>query len=682
MDSRTVEVMRACASGEWTRFIRRPAPNSTQLIMEVTRQQLDGRRLHRRLAPEKRCTYASESCKMVVMLKVLSFMIGAGLAQGQTMSFFQQFSTPAIDRATVVTPDGSAIYLIGAGRLMTYGSAGLRKYDSHGNELWTREFGPSGSEPGLGGAILVKAVGDGTGVYVTGYTRARSGDVNGQFIRKYSAAGDEQWTRQLEFIPGGLALDASGVYVTGAFFPNAGFYLRKYTPDGAELWTRRFQDPSLGPSYGPLAVDATGVYVFGPSSVRKWDPQGNELWNRKLDIPAYPAYPDYIVVAAAPPAGFFVAGYSSQGSILRKYDAEGNQLWSRPLGTSGTGVYPGGVAADAAGVYVAGTTDLAGPALPGQCRSGSGVDSFLRKYDLDGAEVWTREFSTSDAVWAGDVAVDSSGVYVVGRAGTALEDFEGLSMTPPAGRAFLAKFDKTAAAVSGSRPRILPDCVVNAASYVGGGVAPGELVTVFGSAMGPSQLVRSSPARDRSLPTVLAETRILFNGVAAPLLDVSDKQISAIVPDAAADGSSVEVQVEYRGVTSDPLTVPVLASRPGIFSVDGSGRGQAAIFNEDGMLNSSSNPARRGSTITILATGGGGPAPGATVIFDLTVDEFGNGPKLADVLDAGGSAGSEPGVLQIKVRVPANVRDTGDAVPFALFIGSQWTMNQVTVALR
>ena len=263
------------------------------------------------------------------------------------------------------------------------------------------------------------------------------------------------------------------------------------------------------------------------------------------------------------------------------------------------------IAADATGVYVVGRTIFTGPALPGQCRSGSGGDSFVRKYDLDGAEVWTRQFGTADAAWASGVAVDASGVYVVGQEGTAQvrdaeELFNVFAPANPGSAAFLAKFEKTAAALAGSGPRIFPDCVVNAASYVGGGVAPGEIVTLFGSAMGPSELVRLRLTEDRRLATTLADTRILFNGVPAPLLYVSDKQSSAIVPYAVAGRTSVDVQVEYRGVRSDPVTVPVLASRPGIFSLDSTGQGQGAILNEDGTVNSPSNPARRGSIISYL----------------------------------------------------------------------------------
>ena len=53
---------------------------------------------------------------------------------------------------------------------------------------------------------------------------------------------------------------------------------------------------------------------------------------------------------------------------------------------------------------------------------------------------------------------------------------------------------------------------------------------------------------DGRLATTLAETRILFNGAPAPLLYVSDRQGSTIVPYAVAGRPSVEVQVEHRGV--------------------------------------------------------------------------------------------------------------------------------------
>jgi uncharacterized protein (TIGR03437 family) len=226
-------------------------------------------------------------------------------------------------------------------------------------------------------------------------------------------------------------------------------------------------------------------------------------------------------------------------------------------------------------------------------------------------------------------------------------------------------------------------------------VVPGEIVTLFGSSIGPSETVRLRLTEDRRLATTLADTRILFNGVPAPLLYVSDKQSSVIVPYAVAGRTSVDVRVEYRGVRSEPVTVPVLASRPGIFSLDSTGLGQGAILNEDGTVNSPSNPAERGSVITIFGTGGGEAAAGVVdgeIISDVLprtslpvsvffarglYEEWAQG----EVLHAGGSPGSVAGLLQLNVRVPLN-SGTGDKLPFALIIGSHWTVYQVTIAVR
>jgi hypothetical protein len=53
VDSQSVEILRTCASGEWTRFVRRLAAQPNELVMEVTEQRAGGRRLDRRLVLEK-----------------------------------------------------------------------------------------------------------------------------------------------------------------------------------------------------------------------------------------------------------------------------------------------------------------------------------------------------------------------------------------------------------------------------------------------------------------------------------------------------------------------------------------------------------------------------------------------------------------------------------------------------
>src|SRR5687767_2174580 len=167
-------------------------------------------------------------------------------AQTPAMSFLRQFTSGGIESATAVAADQSGVYVAGIRTIpgVSTGRAGVRKYDSKGNELWTREFTVTRefSVPVPGGPQFVRAAVDGTGVYLAEWTA--------QVVRKYSPNGDELWTRSLEFRPlAGVAAGPSGIYIAGRDFPpghpfpyslqNA-VYLRKYNVQGVELWTRRW----------------------------------------------------------------------------------------------------------------------------------------------------------------------------------------------------------------------------------------------------------------------------------------------------------------------------------------------------------------------------------------------------------------------------------------------------------
>jgi hypothetical protein len=54
VDGWTVEVLRMCASGAWLRWVRRSVVQSKELVLDVTEQSTDGRRIERRLVLEKR----------------------------------------------------------------------------------------------------------------------------------------------------------------------------------------------------------------------------------------------------------------------------------------------------------------------------------------------------------------------------------------------------------------------------------------------------------------------------------------------------------------------------------------------------------------------------------------------------------------------------------------------------
>ena len=111
-------------------------------------------------------------------------------------------------------------------------------------------------------------------------------------------------------------------------------------------------------------------------------------------------------------------------------------------------------------------------------------------------------------------------------------------------------------------PAVAATGIVNAASGLPGAVAPGEIISVTGTGFGTPQMV-SGAFTDGQLPTQLAETRLLVDGVAAPLLYVGANQLGAIVPYSVNGRPSVTFEVEYRGQRSAPAAqVSVVAASP------------------------------------------------------------------------------------------------------------------------
>ena len=92
--------------------------------------------------------------------------------------------------------------------------------------------------------------------------------------------------------------------------------------------------------------------------------------------------------------------------------------------------------------------------------------------------------------------------------------------------------------------------MVSAASFHSGPVSPGEIVTIFGSGIGPVSLVASHVNALGALDALIGDTRVYFDGVAAPLIYTSSGQVSAIVPYEVAGHTTTQVQTEYQGVRS------------------------------------------------------------------------------------------------------------------------------------
>ncbi|HYI94126.1 MAG TPA: PQQ-binding-like beta-propeller repeat protein [Bryobacteraceae bacterium] len=583
---------------------------------------------------------------------------------------------PTLTVSPMATHAGD-IYLAGAFKTSaTEYKTVLRKFDASGSELWTQEI------PAPDNAFPDALVADPGGVYIA---MSVGSDRREPQLRKYGIDGKELWSRELRIsetghhVVAGLAIDDLGLYIAAWDGLSQGI-VRRYSLSGTKLWTRTMTATLMR----GVATDGNGVYVAGRNNteafVRKFAATGSLLWTRPL-IESEDQINSPAAVAAGP-TGVYVGGsmyrrahaerttyvYESREGYVEKLDGDGGSLWRRRFGPAGTGVEA--LVADSTGIYATGGVKRT---LPGQCRSGA-PDVFVRSYDVAGNEQWTRQFGTARTETAGSVAVDKDALYVSGsvRGGTTH------------GSLFLAKLAKTPSVQDTFRPRISWECVLNAANYAGGAVSPGEIVNIFGVNMGPAEVLRVRS--DAKAPTSLGDVRVLFDGVAAPLLFVSATQVNAIVPDDVARQSSVVIEVEHRGVRSQPLTLPVAPTHPGVFTSDGSGEGPAVILNEDGSINSPQNLAERNSVLTFYVTGAGlaiTPRAKDILVFfadPRNEDTMGTGSS-AEVISASSASGGVAGLLEIKVRAPEWAL-TGPSIAFDVQIGSAYTDLSVTVALR
>ncbi len=230
--------------------------------------------------------------------------------------------------------------------------------------------------------------------------------------------------------------------------------------------------------------------------------------------------------------------------------------------------------------------------------------------------------------------------------------------------------------------------LTNGASEASGPVAPGEVVVISGITLGPSPRVAAPLPASGSLGTTLSATSVTFNGTAAPILYASASSTSVLVPYAVAGSTTANVVVTYKDQTTAAFSTPVAASAPGMFTLDFTGAGQLVAVNADGTLNSSTNPATKGSVILLFATGEGQTNPPGQ--DGAVTGRFLHEPVLPPSLTIGGQtaqivyAGSIPdqivGVMQIEAIVPANAA-TG-AVPAVLTVGTATSQAGVTISVK
>ncbi len=231
--------------------------------------------------------------------------------------------------------------------------------------------------------------------------------------------------------------------------------------------------------------------------------------------------------------------------------------------------------------------------------------------------------------------------------------------------------------------------IVNGASFIPSAIAPGEIVTLFGTNLGPATLANYVLNPDGSFATKVGDTEVLFDGVAAPIIFARTDQVAVVVPYEIAGRFQTNVQVRRTGVLSAALQQRVVDVAPGIFTVPSGGTGQGAIVNQSGVVNGSAAPATKGSVVAIYLTGAGqtsprgvtggvyGVNPLSTITADVTVT-IGGVP--AQWTYKGGAPYNIQGLYQINVTVPQNA--PSGQQPVTVNVGGQPTQSGVTMFVQ
>ncbi len=525
------------------------------------------------------------------------------------------------------------------------GSTFALKLDASGAVVYATYI-PAGS----GQAIAVDAAGD---AFITGFLRAgdslqatpgavagapNSSDLLSQtaFIVELDAAGSKALLSIIGFGGSQIALDRIGnIYAAGSFGrPSAPTTVGAFQTEAPFRICTSSQIFSIPCLHQHVAkIDRTGTrliyatYISGiwgaqPTGLAV-DNDGNVILAGTTSSPAYPTTPRaYQPEYAGSPLEQGFLGFAPPAAVgfVTKLNGSGDGLvWSTLFGGSG-GQFPGvfrfgdsigGMTIDSAGnVLVAGAATS--PDLPG----------------LWNTPVASRPAPADGVAPAGFIARLSPDGGLL----SPVELLNGLSrdLAEPSGGAVAVRADGHAVVVGkqvftvsfSSIGRVAAICdAADGAKVVK--VAPGELLTLYGTDLALAGLP--------SVATSFNGFSVTFNGFAAPLLYTSSTQINLQVPYEIAGQSEVLMRVTSQSVSppiSESYFLAGTAVQPSIFLGAEASRGpladaascngqtldglQPLALNADGSLNSCTNPAAAGSTVTVFLNGLGVTAPAQT----------------------------------------------------------------------
>ena len=531
----------------------------------------------------------------------------------------------------------------------------VAKLDANGNLAWATYLG--GSAPDQANAVALDSSGN---VYVAGFTQSADfpsvsafqtspGGYADGFVTKISADG----TRILysSFMGGAgydvahaIAVDTGGnAYIAGELqgvglaVPSGGFgqscvatatnaFLIKVAPAGDHLVYGGCLSGS--PSYSAataVALDSKGAVFLGGYT----------------NSGSFPSTPGAFQSLIQAPFKDFAAKISTDGATL---------LYSSLFDGASFGILS--IAVDPSGAaYITGQTastaiPITGPALQPCAEPSSLTYNFLLKLNPSGSA--PTYFSYEEAAATVALAPDGS-LY------EAFGPLRKIANLDAAGGPFLSRL-----------------CVLNGASFASHldygqpGISPGEIVTLKGTGIGPIA-PPPGPVAVGYFPTSLAGVQVLFDGVAAPLLYVQDRQINVVAPYSLTGKVQTSIQVQNGSQTAQAVTIPVSATSAAVF--ENLTAGGPLVLNQDFSINNSAHPASRGSAIVLFITGGGQTTPPSTdgqvwqtigglqANVSAQLQSINSSPNtaVAPVLYAGPAPTEVSGVQQLNIQIPANL---------------------------
>jgi uncharacterized protein (TIGR03437 family) len=593
-----------------------------------------------------------------------------------------------------IGPSGLSTFAIAPDERMYAGAsfatkAFVTKLDPTGqNILYSTYIGGSVYEQANG--IAVDQLGN---AYVTGTTAspdfpttqgASNASVAGAFMLRLNpgggALGYSEIVTDNMTQPAGIAVDADGnAYITGttggdlpvtpgAYFttPPAGepslfFYLYGYdafvlklNASGALSYATYANKPqccsmSPGPASAvgnAIAVDTSGnAYITGAYFLLKFNTSGSGLvYSAPTDPWGHGTYVGKAIALDAQGNAYVAGQTGAMHAYVSKFDAHGQAVFN-----TGNQTLAGeqtdsaqGVAVDSAGnIYVAGNTTSQGFPLRGPVQEAfAPVTGFLAELDNSSGLHFSTYVGDASFFQVSGLALDPSGNPVFcGNTYTGQIIVDGAQIYPQTNASqsvWVAKYDTSGI------PSLRLDSLRNLGSQLPVTASPGELVTINGAGFA-------------------ADAQLFFNDVAATMIPDAGAP-TAIVPYALAGQSYAVAHVESGGQSSNPVLVPVTPAALGIFTVNGTGTGQALAFNQDGTPNSQNSPAPVGSIVTFYATGAGQTVPpGVDGVLDraapaspalpITIFIAYNGVSTAQ-FSVGPAPGFPADVLKIQATVP------------------------------